>query len=172
MLVLQAMLNADALPGEIEIGKLVRQVIQFARRSARLQEDLSESLDDVQRLRRLLEENPIQAWVNGRGTGGMQFFAYESGVFRFKLDVPEKYRRSFQELVRELVDWRLAEYLGRSTGEKAGRVVCKVSHSSGRPILFLPDREKQPEIPEGWMNVIVGEEHYQANFVDGACRRL
>jgi hypothetical protein len=34
-------------------------------------------------------------------------------VFRSTFEVPEELRSDFQDLVRELVDWRLAEYLQR-----------------------------------------------------------
>jgi hypothetical protein len=45
------------------------------------------------------------------------------------------------------------------------QVVCKVAQMSGRPMLFLPDRAKDPKIPFGWVKVIVDGEVYQANFV-------
>ncbi|HUG15394.1 MAG TPA: cupin domain-containing protein [Thermomicrobiales bacterium] len=48
----------------------------------------------------------------------------------------------------------------------APKVVCNVSHSfNDRPILFLPDRAKQPGIPEGWASVAAEGEEYEANFV-------
>jgi len=41
------------------------------------------------------------------------YFALESGTFRFIQSIPAEAREGFQELVRELADWRLAEYLSR-----------------------------------------------------------
>lgn len=32
-------------------------------------------------------------------------------------------------------------------------------------MLFLPDREKTPGLPEGWRDIWVEGEHFQANFV-------
>ena len=117
--------------------------------------------------RQVLETNPIAAWtVPGAMTGDV-LFSYEAGVFRYIQDVPDRLRAGFQQLVRELVDWRLAEYLSRSaaTGETSGSFVMKVSHSNGQPILFLPDRTSTPGIPQGWQPVLVDGKPHQANFV-------
>lgn len=60
---------------------------------------------------------------------------------------------------------------GRGTGGvayfryDAPRIVCKVSHASGKPILFLPSRDRNPGIPEGWVEITADGETYQANFV-------
>ena len=40
-----------------------------------------------------------------------------------------------------------------------------MSHSGGRPILFLPDRDQVPGIPEGWTDITVDGEPYEANIV-------
>jgi superfamily II DNA or RNA helicase len=165
MLVLLAALNQDALPGEIAVADLANGVRRIARRSAALQQDIGVSLEDSEGLIRLLEQNPITAWVGGKGTGGMSFFEYEDGVFRAPFSVEVEQREAFHELARELVDWRLAEYLSRGSSEQAERFECKVSHSGGRPILFLPNRETTAGIPAGWTSVSVEEEVYEANFV-------
>jgi hypothetical protein len=65
--------------------------------------------------------------------------------------------------VRELVDWRLAEYLQRQPGPDDA-IVCKVSHAGGRPILFLPDRAERPDIPEGATPVLIDGQRYEAEF--------
>jgi hypothetical protein len=70
--------------------------------------------------------------------------------------------------VRELVEWRLGEYLQRSSSERESgtvRIVCTVSHAGGRSILFLPDRRSNPDIPSGWMEVEADGERLEANFV-------
>ena len=46
-----------------------------------------------------------------------------------------------------------------------GRIVCKVSHANGKPILFLPDRELQPEIPSGTVDVTIDGKPHEADFV-------
>jgi len=134
-------------------------------RSARLRQDVTVSLEDTANLRRLLEENPIAAWSGGRGTDHVSYFAYDNGRLRFVKDVQPDRREAFQELVREIVEWRLAAYLQRDEGAAEDRFVCKVSHANQRPLLFLPDRAHYPELPSGWTDVSIDGEVYEANFV-------
>ena len=168
MLVLLAMLNEDQLPGSLEIARLAEAVSRVAQRSARLQRDLGVPLTETHALRRHLERNPVDAWAGAAGTGGVAYFSYTQGRFATRFTIPSDRRAAFQELARELVDWRLAEYLDRAAGDGPGaldRIVCKVSHAGGRPILFLPDRAASPQIPEGTVQVIVDDQEYEAVFV-------
>src|SRR5262249_23488922 len=111
-----------------------------------------------------LELNPIAAWSGGAGTHGVPYFAYEARQFSSRFDVSPREREAFQELVRELLDWRLAEYLQRQPATDDA-IVCKVSHSGGRPIVFLPGRAARPDIPEGTVPVIIDGQRYEADFV-------
>jgi hypothetical protein len=163
IMVLLAMLNEGCLPGTITIDGLARTVLQLARRSARLQEDFGAALADPQALKHHLESNPVAAWCGGAGTHGVAYFAYEAGRFSSRFHVPSSHREAFQELVRELVDWRLAEYLQRQP-EIEDAIICKVSHAGGRPILFLPDRSGRPDIPQGTTPVLIEGRRYEADF--------
>jgi superfamily II DNA or RNA helicase len=169
MVVLLAMLNEDRLPGAMGIEELVAGVNRITQRSTRLKVDFGPSLTDGEALRQHLERNPIDAWIGGAGTHGIAYFSYENERFASRFDVATARRAAFQELARELVDWRLSEYLEREpVGEEAtsaGRFVCKVSHSGGRPLLFLPDRAAHPDIPEGPTTVVIDGESYEADFV-------
>jgi len=165
MVTLLAMLRGDALPGEIGIEELTEEFARVAARSEHLAADVTASLTDFPALRRLLEQNPINAWTGAGSTGGEAFFQYDDQIFRCNLDIPQEQRAAFQELVRELVEWRLATYLDRNPSHSPDRIICKVSHAGGRPILFLPDRNQNPDMPEGWMTVVANDEEYEANFV-------
>jgi hypothetical protein len=168
MLVLQAMLNTDTLPGSgIGIDGLAKEFVRLAGRSAKLRADVGVPLEDLPAVRRLLETNPINAWTGPASVPGEVLFAYESGNFRYLPVLADDIRGAFQQLVRELVEWRLAEYLARAGTEvrAATGFVMKVSHSGGRPILFLPDRARSPGIPEGLQSVLIDGKPYQANFV-------
>jgi superfamily II DNA or RNA helicase/diadenosine tetraphosphate (Ap4A) HIT family hydrolase/HKD family nuclease len=165
MLTLLGMLSRDAFPGEIPIDELARAVASIARRTPVLAKDVGKALDDPNELQKLLEINPIAAWTGGKGTGGHAYFAYEDGVFSSTLSVPSEYREAAQEMTRELVDWRLAEYLDRSSiVHRDTDIVCKVSHNGRHPILFLPSREAFPGIPSGWADVLVDGDPHQAKF--------
>ena len=76
------MLNEDAFPGEITIDTLAESVTALASRNHRLVDDLGPKAATPDGLKRHLEQNPIEAWTGGRGTGGTPYFAYENGVFR------------------------------------------------------------------------------------------
>lgn len=175
MVLLSAMLSEDAFPGKIRIERLVQKFSDIARRFAVVRSEVGEALLDDARLRALIETNPINAWVGGRGMGGVSYFAYSDGEFSttpaLKLAVDDKSAAS--DLIRELVDWRLGEYLARAyVGGNADRIICKVSHSGGKPILFLPDRGSNVGIPESWHECRVDDKQYQAKFAKVAVNVL
>ncbi len=167
MLVLLAMLNEDAFPGEISSDDLCEAVARLVRRSAHLRQDVGPALEEPRELSQLLIKNPIAAWTGGSGTGGEAYFRLEGEQFSSVAAVTGPARAALQELTREIADWRLAEYLDRSGSQTdvAGRIVCKVIHTNGKPILFLPDRELHPEIPSGAVDVAIDGKPHEADFV-------
>lgn len=166
MLVLMAILDDDAFPGEIPIERLTERFGALARRHAGIRSEVGEALADPVALGRVVEQNPVAAWTGGKGTGGTYYFSFDDGVLRTTFSVVDEHRESFQDLVRELAEWRLVSYLRRSApNHSLDRIVCRVSHSNGRPILFLPDRSSHNGIPEGWQKVLADGEEFQANFV-------
>lgn len=173
MVVLLAMLTEKAFPGSISISSLASRVRTIARRSATLREEFGPSLEDDAKLVALLEEHPIPAWTEGRGTGGERFFAYEGGSFSTTFTLPESLIDAGATLVRELTEWRLAVYL-RRTGLESGadRIVCRVSHAGDKPILFLPPRDRTAGLPEGWVDVTADGDAYQAKFAKVAVNVL
>ena len=166
MLVLQSLLNRDQLPGEIDIDSLTDEFSRLAHRSQILRQDVGPSLENHTALIQLIEDNPINAWTSGKGTGGKTYFAYDDRRFRSTFEVAAENRTILQELVREIVEWRLAEYLQRpSRDDSSGTsLVCRVLHASGRPILKLPDRAKTPGVPEGWTTVTIDDKPHEAKF--------
>jgi hypothetical protein len=105
MLVVEAMLNEDRFPGEITVEALGEAVIALASRNHRLRDDLGPKVTTPDGLRRHLEENPIEAWTGGRGTGGTPYFAYKDGVFQSSFAIAPADRPALQELTREIADW-------------------------------------------------------------------
>jgi superfamily II DNA or RNA helicase/HKD family nuclease len=120
MLTLKALLNLGQLPGSVGVEALAAEFAGLARRSAALRADVGEDLDDPARLAGYLERNPLAAWAGARGTGGTAYFSYEGGTFRSTFVVPPELVPDFRELVEELVEWRLAAYLGRRGGREGG----------------------------------------------------
>ncbi|MFW6075935.1 MAG: DEAD/DEAH box helicase family protein, partial [Chloroflexota bacterium] len=165
MTLLTAMLNRDGFPGGVDIYPLTQEFRQVMERNSILSEDAGDALSDDEAARRLLEKNPIPAWVEGSGTGGTSYFLYEDERFESNLNVDNSQRRGFQELVREIVDWRLAEYLDRSRREIAAEgLICNIGESGGRLRLLLPDRLAHSGVPYGAQPVIANDTEYEADF--------
>jgi hypothetical protein len=166
MVVLLAMIAEGAMPGAIDLPTLMARVRVIASRSAVLRGELGEGMTDDAALQKLLEENPIAAWIGGRGTLGESFFQYEDSKLQTTFSVAPELSTAASDLIREIADWRLAVYLRRvGIIDGAPRILCRVSHSDGRPILFLPPRDRTAGIPEGWVEVTADGEQYHANFV-------
>lgn len=166
MILLLSLLNQDSFPGSLEIDALTRTFRHVLGRSAALHDLDLDALSDAE-LRQQIEKQPIAAWVGGKGTGDHGYFAYENEVLRTTFDVPStEAREEFQELAREIVDWRLAEYVeSRKHAElETESIVCKVIQASGRPIIKLPDRERQAGIPFDWTPVEIDGTTYEAKF--------
>jgi superfamily II DNA or RNA helicase/HKD family nuclease/diadenosine tetraphosphate (Ap4A) HIT family hydrolase len=165
MLVLVAMLNADKFPGSITIDELADEVERLATRTTNVGADLEPALGDRRALVRLLEQNPIAAWVGGKGTGGVSYFASADGRFSTRFETDPEIMLALQELVRELAEWRLMEYLDRSGTQRAGYSTLKVSHAAGgQPILFLPSEPERSDLPEGWVHLQIENVKYSAHF--------
>lgn len=164
MLVLLALLNRNQFPGSLALTTLAEEVRTIASHDPRIAADLGEIADDSVKIQAMLTTNPIEAWVGGRGTGGVSYFSFGEGVLRTELSLSTAAVPAAQELVRELVDWRLAEYFQRPR-RTASEVALKVNHSEGRPILFPLPRETHPELPDGWTDVRIDNETLSANFV-------
>ena len=164
MLTVLAMLNENCFPGAIKIADLTESFIRIASRSSRYLSDLSVDITDTPKIMKLITENPVQAWIGGKGTDGIKFFSFEDDIFKTNFNIQDNHRSVFQELVREMVDWRLAEYLTRSKAKET-KFICKVLHSNRKPILFLPPREECSDVPYGPTRVFIENEEYEADFV-------
>lgn len=168
MVTLLAMLNRNALPGTLAVDALADEVADIARQHPRIASDLGEAATDVKALKRLLLAQPVPAWCEGRGTGGTSYFTLERDSFRFAPDVMPTSIIAASDLIREIVDWRLAEYFSRgaSSALVPDEYQLKVIRSGDRPILMLPDRKKAAELPAGWTTVAANGKRYNANFVE------
>ena len=68
IVLLLALISAEAIPGDIGIDELVEGVTKLAGRYLKIRDDFSVDVNDTKVLRRLLIENPIRAFVDGHGT--------------------------------------------------------------------------------------------------------
>ncbi len=167
MLVVLGMIAEGSFPGAIDLDQLTEAFAHQANRTTLLRNDVGARIDDKRQLQKLIVDNPIRAWVGGKATGSDLYFALDGQTFRTTALLDGSPPEQTAELTRELCEWRLAQYVEHIQGEEgpAPRIVCKVLHSSGKPILFFaPDRSRLPGIPEGFRRVVANGETYQFKF--------
>ena len=172
MVVLLSMLNEDKFPGFMPIDELVVAVRRFAEEHPKIRTDFGDAFETAAALRANLESNPIRAWTSGAGTGGGPYFDYSDNVFKSRIAVDEQDRTRLQALVREIAEWRLAEYFDRPSAATQEGYVIKVDQSKRRPILFPLERDKHARLPRGWTDVTAGGQSYVANFVERAINEI
>lgn len=112
MLLLRAMQQADAFPGQLGIDQLMEEFASLTAQNPVYARDISVPLDRPLALRRLLEEQPIAAWT-GQASGTERFFSYENGQFATTFAATGFERPVLVDLAREIIDWRLTQYLRR-----------------------------------------------------------
>jgi superfamily II DNA or RNA helicase/HKD family nuclease/diadenosine tetraphosphate (Ap4A) HIT family hydrolase len=161
IVLLLAMISADKIPGEIGIDELVEQVAKLAARYLKVREDFSVDVHDSKSLRRLLIDNPIRAFVGGQGTGEVSYFGLDGDRLSTGFEASDS--GTFKELLREILDWRLAQYLSRqSSGDATADIVCRVARAGDRPILFLPSAASALHLELGPASVRIEGEAYEA----------
>lgn len=168
MVLLKAMLNEDAIPSDdgITLQQLAETVRSIATRVQPLTADFGSALESNSSIQSSLRKNPIAAWTDSKALGGVIAFSFQDSVFKYMKSVDPSHRESFQRMVREIVDWRLAAYLDRAQlSETLEGFSMKVSHSNKSPILFLPDRSTNPNVPLGWQKVMCNGKALYFNFV-------
>lgn len=132
--------------------------------------------------RAYMRKNPIVASAGEtRADPSSAPFALVDETLLAKLDVAPELRAAVEELVAEIVDWRLVRHLDDlqarqrgGTDHRGGPVVAqlKVAQSTGgRPILFLR-REHNPPLPHGEVEVLAEGQPHMARFVKVACNVL
>ena len=160
---LLAMISAEAIPGSIGIDKLVEHVARLASRYLKIRDDLSVDLGDDKRLRRVLIENPIHALVESRGNRDAPFFRFERDQLSTTFEAGDA--ESFRDLLREVLDWRLAEYLNRlSSGEPTADIICRVGRAGDSPVLFLQSDPTSLHLEQGSTPVQIDDETYETSI--------
>lgn len=154
MVLLQAMQEAGALPGRMSLDDLATRFQDIARRNPRIAAELGAPLDDLPAVRSSVRTNPVAAWTSRQDASGKPFFTFDGESFETAFAVEPRLRPAFSDMIRELIDWRLAQYLDRGavTVEAAPEAQEQASvgegASQGRVSLAVPWREyMREEIP-------------------------
>ena len=123
---------------------------------------------------------PLKAWTGElRGSVSGGWFRIAGHRFVPAFDVVDDLGETFDALVQELVDYRLARYLftkerAPDDGKLETAYRLKIIQAGGRPILML-DRERNPKLPEGYTQFVANDVVYTGNFASIAlnvARRL
>lgn len=170
MALLMGMLLAGQAPGKIELTQLARAVTTVLLEDPRLRGDFPSDMVDgsdvaIKKLTAHLRRNPVHYLTTGPSR---DHFRLLGDTFQVRVDVTDAGRPHFVELVTEVLEWRVEEYLQREVRRAGGEIRCKVSHNSSGPIIFL-HRERQPgELPQGPTPLGVDGTVYEAEFVKEA----
>jgi superfamily II DNA or RNA helicase/diadenosine tetraphosphate (Ap4A) HIT family hydrolase/HKD family nuclease len=171
MVALRAMLDCDAVPGEMSAEENARRSNAIIRRHLLLTKEMRDDSpsratygpDFIGAWRQM----PLEIWATGAGLAE-RWFELEGDELRCTVNVQPADVETFVALTSELVDLRLAEHVERLRRNQPSRVegapsVLRVTHTGGRPILMF-DRDKQPQIPLGDTEVEIDGERLQLHF--------
>lgn len=154
IVLLLAMLEADSIRLRLPIEELVDRVASIVKRMHRLEEDFSVDVGDKVALRNLLIRNPIDAFIKADGMGGVSYFSFDGKVFGFGFEIVD--RPALGRIMRETLDWRLAQYLARGNSDWTGDALCRVAlDASGDPVLILPASTAGGSLTQGPLEIEV-----------------
>ncbi|MFM7359455.1 MAG: DEAD/DEAH box helicase family protein, partial [Actinomycetota bacterium] len=188
MVVLRVLLDRDALWDGLEIPRLAAACRSFLENHPALRADLEgaaftrvpgDAALDMENFAAWWLEWPLSRWMDDQA--GQRWFTRRGDRFVADFTCPPELRAAFELLTGELVDLRLAHYThSRLSSQKALRgsegtplstaFRAKVSHSGGKPILFLPTVESVPSRPTGPTRVRLPDgREWVFRFVKVAC---
>jgi superfamily II DNA or RNA helicase/diadenosine tetraphosphate (Ap4A) HIT family hydrolase/SOS-response transcriptional repressor LexA len=176
MVVLEALLEAEALETGLPLAELAARSHEVLVRSPELFRDLEEvqELPDPRhpepaRWLAYWNRNPVAAWSPEGGA----FFRVAGDRLVPRLPLPDApaAREAFASMTRELVDLRLAQYRLRARSDDAGSAFeCKVLWNQRDPILKLPSRAAHAGVPHGELDVRLPDGHvWQFRFAKEFC---
>jgi superfamily II DNA or RNA helicase len=164
MVVVQALLDADALDRGLPIDDLAARCHRIVVRSPGLFSDIASlaSLDDPRdpdpdQWRSFWDAMPLKVWT-GEYRREIEDPWFErpdgaGGDFASRVPVPTEplARAAFIDMTRELVEYRLAKYRDRydESAAETGAFCAKLLTNKRDPIIKLPSRERHPDIPRG-----------------------
>jgi len=156
---LEALLEAGALFQGLAISEVARRSHSILVRSPELFRDIEDVNElkpdpralDLHRFTAYWKINLVDAWTKGRD---QRWFAIDGDEFIPKLPCPPGDESVLAAMTWELCDYRLAMYRARQRLEATGASFsAKIIWNKRDPILKLPSRQKNPEIPKDDVDV-------------------
>ncbi|MFP2929821.1 DEAD/DEAH box helicase family protein [Pyxidicoccus sp. 3LG] len=161
MVTLQALLEAKALENGMPLTELAQRSLAILQRSPELLQDLegATALDDprnpsARKFFAYWKDNPVDAWTKGN-----KWFRIEDNRLIPQLPIAPDAKESFEEMTRELVDYRLAQYRSRPRASiQLSSFDAKVISNQRDPIIKLPSRTRMPDLPHGEVEMRLPDE--------------
>jgi len=179
MVTLEALCENDSLASGMPLEELALRCHAVIRRSPELLSDVPEEHrlaelqgDDVQHWISYWRQNPIAAWTGEKQKRDRRtWFRLDSDRFVLDLTVASELVTTLTQMTRELVDYRLAQYLARKrqSAPSVEGFVCKIISNQRDPIIKLPPRTGSA-IPQGETDVRLPDGAiWQFRFVKEYC---
>ncbi|MEZ6031787.1 MAG: DEAD/DEAH box helicase family protein [Planctomycetaceae bacterium] len=179
MIVLRVLLDQQSFSAAVDLNHFARECRRYLQNHEVLRKDLQ---GDGHAVDHALAEDPAwtkwwNKWPIDRWTdlqAGKKWFVRDGNQFQFQSNIDPNLLATFESLTSEIVDWRLAQYVRRwkSDPETDSGVTfeAKVSHSNGKPILFVPEKTVCPGRPVGPTPVRLPDgSRWEFKFVKVAC---
>jgi cold shock CspA family protein/SOS-response transcriptional repressor LexA len=161
MVTLETLCEGDSLLSGMPLEELALRCHAVIRRSPELLSDVAEADlraaelqgDDVRRWISYWRRNPIAAWT-GERRDRRTWFRLDGDRFMLNLTARSELVGTLTQMTRELVDYRLAQYLARKRQSEPSveGFVCKVISNQRDPIVKLPPQTGSA-IPQGETDV-------------------
>jgi superfamily II DNA or RNA helicase len=145
MLVLRAMIEADAFPGRVAISDLMERIGRFARRNPLIREDLTDDPDDAVALRARFLQHPLRLLSETPW--------FQTTEDAFETTFSNQTSGALRALASELIDWRLLRYFkGRDgglldPGDPTPGLIRDTASSDQKSSLTLWDEYQRDQIP-------------------------
>jgi superfamily II DNA or RNA helicase/diadenosine tetraphosphate (Ap4A) HIT family hydrolase/HKD family nuclease len=169
LVTLQALLRLGALRTGADVAEIAWTAHQIVTGDPRLVADTRSaempdpSSIDAETWREYWLNWPLAAWAGRLRASSNGWFRIDGCRFAPAFQVPADVGDTFDAMVEELVDYRLARYLFTKTSPLEEAFRLKVIQAHGRPILML-NRDHNRELPEGETPFIADGVVYTGNF--------
>jgi hypothetical protein len=110
------------------------------------------------------------AHLTGTGSSGVQtdkLFRLESSRFVPTFTIDDEFGDTFDSMVAELIEYRLASYVLNKVKSSTRSWTCRLTYSDGHPVVRL-DRRQHPDLPSGDTTFIADGVLYDAPFTKGS----
>ena len=180
MIVLRVLLDRDALWTGMELTELATACRKSLLSHPQLRHDLrpNNEIPDHQTATTEVWTKWWVKWPVGRwlaAQNGTNWFQLVGGRLMTTLKVPEALKPAFCAMSSEIVEYRLAHYISTrlpaaNQDEEDFSFLGKVSHTNGKPILFIPEQTNCPQRPVGPTEVrLPNGQSWEFRFVKVAC---